>query len=276
MLLQRRELTNALDKVDPSCEKGCQKSCKGEPMDTTKESGFEGPLPWSIKPDGFHCYWRGGCDSEALCEAAGECLGREPQQANALSRFGKIAGGERFGAPPLVNAPNRSRLGEIAEIECIGIPSLAKALLRNRVDEIAEMIRNLTYAEMLEFAGDLWRLRGRGKVNGETLPSILHAWATGAEATASDGAAQNEPAPSAGECHRGAERKFQPIDTAPKDRPILAFMLGRWRTAQWRHNHPHKRPIPFWSANDLRVTVSRANQPKWWTELPPSPPEAEV
>lgn len=223
-------------------------------MHMTKESGFEGPLPWSIKPDGFHCYWRGGCDSEALCEAEGECLGREPPLANALSR---------------------NRLDEIAKIECLGIPSLAKALSRNRVDELASRVRALTYAEMLEFARGLWGLRGKGEVNGETLPKILYAWATGAE-LASDCAVHNEPAPPAGECDCGEGKKFQPIDTAPKDRPILVFMLGRWRIAQWRLNHPHKRPIPFWSANDLRVTVSRANQPKWWAELPPSPPEAEV
>jgi hypothetical protein len=128
---------------------------------------------------------------------------------------------------------------------------------------------------MLEFARRLWSLRGKGEVNGETLPNILHAWATGVE-SASDCAVRNGPAPPAGECDCMAGKKFQPIDTAPKDRPILAFMLGRWRIAQWRLNHPHKRPIPFWSANDLRVTVSRANQPKWWAELPPSPPEAEV
>jgi hypothetical protein len=245
-------------------------------MRMTKESGFDGPLPWSIKPDGFHCYWRGGCDNDALCEAEGECLGREPPLADALSRIDDIAEGQCLGVePPLVNALNRNRLGKIAEIERLGIPSLAKALLRNRVDEIAEMIRALTYAEMLEFAGDLWRLRGGGKVNGETLPNILHAWATGVE-LASDCAVHNGPAPPAGECDCGAVKKFQPIDTAPKDRPILAFMLGRWRTARWKPNHPHKRPLPFWSADDLRVTVSRAHQPKWWAELPPSPPEAEA
>jgi hypothetical protein len=244
-------------------------------MRTTKESGFEGPLPWSIKPDGFHCYWRGGCDSEALCEAQGECLGREPPLANALSRFDEIAEGECLGVgSPLVNALNCNRLGKIAKIECPSIPSPAGALLRNRVDEIAETIRALTYAEMLEFARDLWRLRGRGKVNGETLPNILYAWATGLE-LASDRAVHVEPAPPAGECDCGAGTKFQSIDTAPKDRPILAFMLGRWRIAQWRLNHPHKRPIPFWSANDLRVTVSRANQPTQWAELP-SPPEGEI
>jgi hypothetical protein len=222
-------------------------------MSTTKESGFEGHLPSSIKPDGFPCYRRGGCDREALCEGEGECLGVDPPRANAL---------------------NLDRLDEIAEIECLGVDSsLANALNRNRFDEIAEIIRALTYAEMIEFAGGLWSLRGEKKVNGETLPKILHTWARKIE-LASDRAVHNEPALPTGECNCGAGKKFQPIDTAPKDRPILTFMLGHWRIARWKANHPHKRPIPFWSADDLRVTVSRAHQPRWWAELPPSPPEA--
>jgi hypothetical protein len=220
---------NALNKAASQPGKGCQKNC-GEPMSTTKENGFEGPLPLFIKPGGFHCYRRGGCDREALCEGEGECLGVDPPLANALNY--------------------------------------------NRLDEIAEIVRALTYGELIEFAGGLWSRRGKGEVNGETLPKILHAWAT---RMASDCAVHNEPALPTGECDCGvAGKKFQPVDTAPKDRPILAFMLGRWRIARWKPNHPHKRPIPFWSADDLRVTVSRAHQPKWWAELPPSPPEAEA
>jgi hypothetical protein len=205
-------------------------------MGTTNESGFEGPLPSSIKPDGFHCYRRAGCDREALCEGEGECLGADP---------------------PFINELNRKRFDENAEIDNLGgDPSLANASNRGRFDEIAGIVRALTYADMVEFAGGLWSLRGEGEVNVGTLPKMLHTWAK------------------LREC--GVERKFQPIDTAPKDRPILAFMLGRWRIARWKPNHPQIRPAPFWSADDLRVTVSRAHQPKWWAELPASPPEAEA
>jgi hypothetical protein len=200
-------------------------------MTATKGNSFEGPLPSSIKPDGFHCYRRGGCDREALCEGEGECVGVDLPPENALSR--------------------------------------------NRFDEIAEIVQSLTYAEMIEFAGGLWSLRGEGEVNCETLAKILYAWTTKME-LASDCAVHNEPTLPAGERDCGAGKKFQPIETAPKDRPILAFMLGQWRIAQWKLYHPHKRPIPFWSANDLRVSVSRAHQPKWWAELPPSPPAAEA
>jgi hypothetical protein len=235
-----------------SCEKAVRKIYGGEPMSTTKESGFEGPLPLSIKPDGFRCYQRGGCDRQALCEDEGECL---------------VAG------PPLAEALNRNLLDEISEIHCASVDQPpADALNRNRFDEIAEIIRALTYAEMIEFASGLWSLCGEGEVNGETLPKILHAWARRME-LGSDSAVRSEPVP-AREYDRGAAKKLQPIDTAPKDRPILAFMLGRWRIAQWKANQPHRRPIPFWSADDLRVTVSRAHQPKWWADLPPSPPEA--
>jgi hypothetical protein len=223
-------------------------------MRTTKESSFEEPLPSSIKPDGFQCYRRSGCDIRVLCEHEGECLGFDLPVANALSC---------------------NRFDEIGEIECPGVdPPLTNALSRNRIDEFAEMVRSLTYGELIEFAGDLWSLRGKEKLNGETLPKVLHAWATKTE-LAPDCVVQIEPAP-AGECDCKAGKKFQPIDTAPKDQPILAFMLGQWRIAQWKVNHPHKRPIPFWSANDLRVTVSRAHQPRWWAELPPSPPAAET
>jgi hypothetical protein len=219
---------------------------------STTDGGFEGPLPSSIKPDGFHCYRRGGCDRQALCEDEGECLGVDPPLANALNR----------------------RLDEIAGIERLGLdPPPANALGRNRVNELAELVRALTYAEMIEFARGLLSLRGEGTLNGQTLPKILHAWARKME-FASDYAVYSEPALPAGACNCGAGKKFHPIDTAPKDRPILAFMLGRWRIARWKPNLPHKRPIPFWSADDLRVTVSRAQQPTWWAEFPPSPPEA--
>jgi hypothetical protein len=148
---------------------------------------------------------------------------------------------------------------QIPEIKCLGVDhQLADALSRNRFDEIAEIISALTYAEMIEFAGGLWSLRGGREIDRETLPKVLHAWATKRELVS------------------GTGKQFWPIDSAPKDRPVLAFMLGRWRTAQWKPDHPHKRPIPFWSADDLRVTASRTHQPKWWAELPPSPPEADA
>lgn len=182
----------------------------------TKENGFEGPLPSSVKPDGFYCRRRGGCDQDALCVNKGECLG--------------------------------------------AAPSLAITSKRNRFDEFAELVLALTYSEMVEFAGGLWKLRGGRKMNNQTLPQILHAWST-----ASNRSIYKEPAPDLG-------KELQPIETAPKDRPILAFMLGQWRIAKWKANH-RKRLAPFWTADDLRVTVSRAHQPKWWAELPPLPPE---
>lgn len=219
-------------------------------MSTMKEGGFDGPLPPAIRPDGFPCHRRGGCDRHARCEHEGECVG--------------------VGLPP-ANALDHDYIDETAEFEYASVdPQPANALSRNRLDEIAEIVRALTYAEMVEFAGGLWSLRGQRKVNSETLPGILYAWARKKELASG----YNESAPPAGERDCGAGRKPQPIDTAPTDRPILAFMLGRWRIAQWKANLPQKRPLPFWSADDLRVAVSRAHQPEWWAELPPSPPDA--
>jgi hypothetical protein len=205
-------------------------------MSTMGENGFEGPLPLSIKLDGFPCYRRGGCDRGALCEGKGECFSVDPQPARRLTPDGP---------------------DQIPEIKCPGVDQqLADALSRNRFDEIAGIISALTYVEMIEFASGLWSLRGWKEVNRETLPKILHAWAT------------------EGELVSGTGKQFWPIDTAPKDGPVLAFMLGRWRVERWKTDHPHKRPIPFWSADDLRVTASRTHQPKWWAELPSSPPVA--
>jgi hypothetical protein len=197
-------------------------------MSTAKEIGFEGHLPSSIKPDGFHCRRHSGCNREALCVGEGECLGVDPRHS--------------------------------------------KTSPRNRFNEIAEHVRALTYTEMIEFSRGLWRLRGEGKLNSETLPKILHAWAT-----ASDRTVRHEPAPPAGGYDGPAEKEFRPIefrliDSAPKDRPILAFMLGQWRVARWKPKN-RKQPAPFWSADDLRVTDSREHQPKWWADLPSSPPE---
>src|SRR5215467_8944371 len=100
-------------------------------MRMRKESGFEGPLPSSIKPDGFHCYRRGGCDREALCEGEGECLGVDPSPANALKY---------------------DRFEEVADIQCLGVrPSTANSLNRNRFDEITAIVRTLRYGELIEF-----------------------------------------------------------------------------------------------------------------------------
>ncbi len=66
----------------------------------------------------------------------------------------------------------------------------------------------------------------------------------------------------------------QPIDTAPFDRRILAFMWGQWRVAKWDNDCFVKKPRPYWRADDLQTLQSRFYQPKWWAEFPPAPEEA--
>lgn len=60
-----------------------------------------------------------------------------------------------------------------------------------------------------------------------------------------------------------------PIETAPKDRKILAFMWGEWRIAKWE-SHPSR---PYWDVAGWRIKSCREHQPKWWAELPAPPPE---
>jgi hypothetical protein len=47
------------------------------------------------------------------------------------------------------------------------------------LDDIAALVQTLTYGEMIELAGAIWKSRGEGAVTGETLPPMLHRWSTG-------------------------------------------------------------------------------------------------
>jgi len=46
------------------------------------------------------------------------------------------------------------------------------------LDDIANMLRAITYGEMIELAGELWRERGEGDIDLKTLPAIFHLWST--------------------------------------------------------------------------------------------------
>jgi len=241
---------------------------------SAKHNGFEGPLPSSIKLGGFHCHRRGGCDRDALCEEHGGCLSAESAPADEWDREASWREGEPPDTePPLTIEWRREVTCEAADQYPGAAPAAANASGRSRLDDLAELVLGLTYAEMLEFADSLTKARGHRKMNRETLPKILHAWtrkmAAGSGRDLRDGASPLD-------ADGAARAEAQSIDTAPQDRPVLAFMMGRWRIARWNSNHPHKRPVPFWSADDLRVTVSRAHQPQWWVELPAAPPEAEA
>jgi hypothetical protein len=48
----------------------------------------------------------------------------------------------------------------------------------NPLTEIANLVRALTYGEMIELAGAMWKAKGEAAITAETLPGILHAWAT--------------------------------------------------------------------------------------------------
>lgn len=238
---------------------------------SVKYNGFEGPLPSSIKLGGFHCHRRGGCDRDTLCEENGGCMGvavlEDGWEREASWRRSDAA----YPEPPLMIEWRRD-----VDYEETGwspavppAPARLSAPVRSRLDELADLVLGLTYAEMLEFAHTLWKASGATKMNSDTLPKILLAW-TRRMAAGSDHGLDDDA--SALEADAGSGAEVQSIDTAPRDRPILVFMMGRWRVARWSTNQPHKRPVPFWSADDLRVTVSRAHQPQWWADLPAAPP----
>jgi hypothetical protein len=46
------------------------------------------------------------------------------------------------------------------------------------LDKIAELTRSLTYGEMIGLAGELWKAAGDAEISAETLPAILHRWAS--------------------------------------------------------------------------------------------------
>jgi hypothetical protein len=45
-------------------------------------------------------------------------------------------------------------------------------------DKIAELICSLTYGDMIDFAAELWKAAGDVEISAETLPAILHHWAS--------------------------------------------------------------------------------------------------
>lgn len=46
------------------------------------------------------------------------------------------------------------------------------------LEEIARLMRSLTYGEMIELAKALWTAKDDTEITADTLPAILHAWAT--------------------------------------------------------------------------------------------------
>jgi hypothetical protein len=47
-----------------------------------------------------------------------------------------------------------------------------------QLDRLAELIRSATYGEMLELASELQKAAGEPEITADTLPKILHRWAS--------------------------------------------------------------------------------------------------
>jgi hypothetical protein len=85
------------------------------------------------------------------------------------------------------NADSFKPLDEIAELirsltygEMVEVASqLRKAPAEaKQIDKLATLIRCLTYGEMLELASELQKTAAASEITAETLPAILHRWAS--------------------------------------------------------------------------------------------------
>jgi len=47
------------------------------------------------------------------------------------------------------------------------------------LDDIGSLVRSLTYGQMIDLAAALWSAKGDREITADTLPAILHSWATG-------------------------------------------------------------------------------------------------
>lgn len=69
---------------------------------------------------------------------------------------------------------------------------------------------------------------------------------------------------------------WQPIETAPKDKKIMAFCpkFGVVGPVRWEEQKYHSRPRPYWShwgEGTLGKTWVRDDQPTHWMPLPTAP-----
>lgn len=76
--------------------------------------------------------------------------------------------------------------------------------------------------------------------------------------------------------------KWQPIETAPKNRSILLWFPGIYNgmfsVGEWDKNEFAKKPRPYWSCQLERifgVQTIRDNQPTHWCELEKPEPKKD-
>jgi hypothetical protein len=81
----------------------------------------------------------------------------------------------------------QDQINEIAELirsltygETVELASeLQKAGVETKqLDKVAKLIRSLTYGEMIDLAAGLWKAASDAEITGESLPAILHRWAS--------------------------------------------------------------------------------------------------
>ncbi len=115
----------------------------------------------------------------------------ETVTTNVAGRLGVEEGEEEDAVLHYVEGPpslfERYQINEIAELirsltygETVELAAeLRKAPVETKqLDKMAELIRSLTYGEMIGLAAGLLKAAADAEITGETLPAILHRWAS--------------------------------------------------------------------------------------------------
>ena len=85
---------------------------------------------------------------------------------------------ENGGNPPTDFAPKARRYGG-GQQALIDLEKMADSISRNPLTEMKVIASKLTYGQMIELAGELWKNRKEDEtITQENLPGLLHRWAT--------------------------------------------------------------------------------------------------
>ena len=85
-----------------------------------------------------------------------------------------------LGRSSLGTEPEAPRSPAIIEVDMQDHRNLRKLPQQSPspLDDIASLIQSLTYGEMIELSGAIWKRRSEGDVMEANLPALLHRWST--------------------------------------------------------------------------------------------------
>ncbi len=106
----------------------------------------------------------------------GHVCDRPTANVFCAGEYGLKAHGIREGKKDIEEEARRSR--PCASLRADGYRPRKAAVETKQLDKMAELIRSLTYGEMLDLAAGLLKAAADAEITGETLPAILHRWAS--------------------------------------------------------------------------------------------------